>query len=274
VYDGTFRKTQYDVLEKKSFAKLTEESQKLFIETAIVLSARKVDMLRWNKEKLKELNQPIANLRAVHSKRGLEQIPSNKTGGLCKDVWICKGARVVLTENLWTEEKLVNGSIGTIVGILYWGNDKPPTLPIVLCTFKDYTGPSFLPGVPKCVPIPEKTYNFFHSGKPVSRTMIPLLLGWGITIHKSQGMTMDKTIIKLGPTEFASGLTYTAMSRNKAIDDMCLKPFPCMDRFLNVFNGKNFKMRKHYEIFPIKYVQKTIHTWKRFQTHVINCLIA
>ena len=58
---------------------------------------------------------------------------------------------------------------------------------------------------------------------------------------------MDKTIIKLGPTEFASGLTYTAMSRNKSMDDMCLKPFPCMDRFLNVFNGKYFKMRKHYQ---------------------------
>ena len=247
VYNGTFKKPEWDTLRDKSYGKLTEEVKKVFDDQAIMLSARKIDMLSFNKRKLREQKQPIAQLRAVHSKPGLAQLPSDKAGGLMKDVWLCRGARVVLTENLWIEEKLVNGSVGTVIGILYWDNEKPPGLPIVLCTFKDYTGPSFLPGVPKCVPIIPKERQFFYRGAMASREMTPLLLGWGITIHKSQGMTLDNTFIRLGPKEFASGLTYTAMSRNKSIDTMCLHPFPDVCRFLNIFNSKTFKRRQFYE---------------------------
>ena len=148
---------------------------------------------------------------------------------------------------MWTEEKLVNGSVGKVIGLLYWNNEKPPMLPIVLCTFNEYTGPSFIPGIPKCVPIVPKEHSFWHNKKFESRTMTPLLLGWGITIHKSQGMTLDNTFIRLGPREFASGLTYTAMSRNKSIENMCLHPFPDYCRFLNIFNGQTFKRRQQYE---------------------------
>ena len=248
LYSGSFDDKHWKILKaNNSYNQFSKEKQKEFDDKAVLLSARKVDMIQFNKSKMKKLKQPIAYLRAVHNQEGAAHLSSDKAGGLQKDLWICKGSRIVLTQNLWTEKKLVNGSIGKVEGILYWNDEKPPSLPIILCTFEEYMGPTFVPGMPKCVPIIPKERTFFHRGKPVSRTMIPLLLGWGITIHKSQGMTMDKIFINLGPSEFSAGLTYTAMSRIKSLDNLGFKGVPDLCRLLNIAEGKYFKMRQEYE---------------------------
>lgn len=44
-------------------------------------------------------------------------------------------------------------------------------------------------------------------------TQIPLLLGWGITGHSAQGMTLDEAIIDVGRGCFAHGLFYMMISR-------------------------------------------------------------
>lgn len=44
-------------------------------------------------------------------------------------------------------------------------------------------------------------------------TQIPLLLGWGITIHSCQGMTLDDAVVDVGRGCFAHGLFYVAVSR-------------------------------------------------------------
>ncbi len=49
----------------------------------------------------------------------------------------------MLTANLWTEVRLVNGSIGTIQDLLFKEDQEPPSLPIaVLIFFDNYTGPT------------------------------------------------------------------------------------------------------------------------------------
>lgn len=44
-------------------------------------------------------------------------------------------------------------------------------------------------------------------------TQFPIMLAWGITIHKSQGKTLDKYNIDLGYGAFAPGQLYVALSR-------------------------------------------------------------
>ena len=56
------------------------------------------------------------------------------------------------------------------------------------------------------------TRTWTMRGKQQSRIMLPLILGYALSIHKSQGQTLDKVMIDLGDTEFTSGLTYTVLT--------------------------------------------------------------
>jgi hypothetical protein len=54
-------------------------------------------------------------------------------------------------------------------------------------------------------------------------TQFPLVLAWAITIHKSQGKTLERVIIDLGNGAFAAGQLYVALSRCKTLNGIALK---------------------------------------------------
>lgn len=81
--------------------------------------------------------------------------------------------------------------------------------------FKYYTGPSWDPQNAKHVPIPPITRG--------NRTQIPLAMAWGITIHKSQRLTLDFATVDIGKTE-KQGLTFITLSRVKAIEHLRMQP--------------------------------------------------
>ena len=50
----------------------------------------------------------------------------------------------------------------------------------------------------------------------------PLKLGWAVTIHKAQGLTLESCSIDLGNGAFATGQTYVALSRCKTLNSVNL----------------------------------------------------
>jgi ATP-dependent DNA helicase PIF1 len=54
---------------------------------------------------------------------------------------------------------------------------------------------------------------------------LPLILAWAVTIHKSQGATLEIAEIDIGNNIFACGQTYVALSRVKNLEGLFLKSF-------------------------------------------------
>jgi hypothetical protein len=74
----------------------------------------------------------------------------------------------------------------------------------------------------------------------------PIKLGWAVTIHKSQGLTLDSCAVDLGDGAFATGQAYVALSRCKTLDSLTLfrelkRSDALIDPDIQDFHEKHFK---------------------------------
>ncbi len=73
-----------------------------------------------------------------------------------------------------------------------------------------------------------ETYAYNATAKGLSKevewtySQIPLQLGWAITIHSAQGMTLDGVSVDVGRGTFAHGQLYVALSRAKDLTNMSI----------------------------------------------------
>ena len=71
----------------------------------------------------------------------------------------------------------------------------------------------------KTYTIPPAEWESPVGGASISQ--IPLKLAYAITVHKSQGMTLDSAVIDLSKA-FVEGMGYVALSRVKSLDSLYL----------------------------------------------------
>ena len=152
----------------------------------------------------------------------------------------------MLTKNIWQTKGLYNGALGTVRGIVYADGALPPSLPrFVLVEFNDYRGPRIDPAH-NIVPIVPQTIQFdARTGKPeASREQLPLVLGWAMTIHKSQGLTLSHVVLDLGENEMNVGISYVGCSRVKSYKGLAFTnsfPWARMEKINNSEPLKNVK---------------------------------
>uniref|UniRef100_F6R806 ATP-dependent DNA helicase PIF1 n=1 Tax=Ornithorhynchus anatinus TaxID=9258 RepID=F6R806_ORNAN len=119
------------------------------------------------------------------------------------------GAQVILVKNLAVTRGLVNGARGVVVG--FEAGEKG--LPQV----------RFLCGVTEVVHF-ERWNLQSPGGQPLSRQQLPLRLAWALSIHKSQGMSLDCVEISLARV-FESGQAYVALSRARSLQGLRVLDF-------------------------------------------------
>jgi len=131
----------------------------------------------------------------------------------------------MLTKNVWQSKGLYNGALGTVKGLMFRDGVSPPHQPYcILVEFDDYQGPAIVEDSPKLVPIVTETVQFdSQCGKSGSRQQMPLVLGWAITVHKSQGSTLKTVVLGIGSNEYQSGLTYVGCSRVKSWEGLAFQ---------------------------------------------------
>lgn len=115
---------------------------------------------------------------------------------------LCVGAQVMLLFNKDIEAGLVNGSRGVVIDFRISDG-----VPIV----------QFLHGDPIAV----EAHGWASADFPaVVRLQIPLRVAYAVTIHKSQGATLDCALVDIGSTTFEYGQAYVALSRVRNLESL------------------------------------------------------
>lgn len=114
------------------------------------------------------------------------------------------GAQVMFVKNNF-EKGYVNGTIGQVVD---WDIDGLPVVETIDGRLLD---------------LEMASWQIEEDGKVRAElTQIPLRLAWAITIHKSQGMSLDAAEIDLSKS-FVPGMGYVALSRVRTLDGLRIK---------------------------------------------------
>lgn len=175
---------------------------------------------RYNMAKFNMIDEPVKVFTAEDGVyRGTKPIYSGFTdnenyileifGKNCraeKEIPLKIGAKVMLLVNMDFNKGLINGSCGEIQS--FNGNT---------ITIKFDNG--------EVADIPKHKFEYYYHDKlTAERTQFPLKLAYGITIHKSQGMTLDKLVVDCSRI-FERGQAYVAMSRVKTLEGLYLRNF-------------------------------------------------
>lgn len=223
------RVNAYDRLQQV----LDENKQSVLIKPTILFS-RRVDVGNYNKRELEKLSTDDCEFIAEDDfsafvkgtrKASYETLLDDM---IPKSIKVRAGAQVMLKANLDVQGGLVNGSRGVITDIL-------PSESII-CV-------KFLNG--KSLRLARHIWSVEDKNGAMTRSQFPIILAWACTIHKGQGATLDYAICDLGPSVFAEGQAYVALSRVRNLKGLfiselyppCIKANPDAIAFEKKING-------------------------------------
>lgn len=197
---------------KKTVQMLENNKNKVFSNKEILptkLCTHKDDVELINKKEIDALKNESIKFKAVdsadfaHSTKLL-----NKLCPAPEELTLKVNTQVMLIKNLSVSNNLVNGSRGYVIGF------SEQRLPIV----------KFMNGTEMTVKYDSWSFRVNSAGLMATRRQIPLQLAWAMSIHKSQGMTLDCVELSLSRV-FEYGQAYVALSRAKSLENLRIIDF-------------------------------------------------
>lgn len=200
IRDGELSQQSLELLKSRIIAEDSEEITKLY--------THNVNVDSFNQKKLHVLSET----EKVYLMSGVGKpnlIDALKRGCLVPErLVVKKGALVMFVKNN-PIAGYINGTVGEVV-------DFEGGYPVVVTKNGE-----------RHVASPQ-TWSIEEGDKVLaSIEQVPLKLAWAVTIHKSQGMTLDKAVIDLSQA-FVAGQGYVALSRIKTLDGLFLRGFNAM----------------------------------------------
>jgi len=203
IRSGQISQKTYDILNDRHQKDLNIEF------TPTKLYTHNMDVDRINNDELSRLESPAFafNYESEGAKSNIEKL--FKSALVQEELTLKKDAVVMFIKNN-PEKYYINGTTGVVID--FSKDDKK--LPIVKLS-NGYV-----------IKVEYEDWSIENDKGKVSAkiSQIPLKLAWAITIHKSQGMTLDAAQIDLSKT-FEVGQGYVALSRIKNIEGLKLMGF-------------------------------------------------
>lgn len=174
------------------------------VETVTELHTINVDVDRINESMLDELRGDEVSYQQISTGASNYVETLEKSVLAPKILRLKRGAFVMAVKNS-SDKKFANGSLGEVIGF-----EAHTDYPIV----------KFQNGAE--ITMQPDTWELRDGDKKrASITQIPLRLAWAITVHKSQGMTLDAAKIDLRKA-FVEGMGYVALSRVRNLESLYL----------------------------------------------------
>lgn len=199
IRSGNVSTNTYDILNSRYHKNLSIDFEPTKLYT------HNIDVDRINNDELVKINNVPHSFtyKSEGSAKNIEKI--FKSSLVLEELTLKKDAVVMFIKNNH-EKGYINGTTGVVIDF-----DKESHLPII----KTSDG-----GVVQ-LDLEDWTIENESANIVAKVSQIPLKLAWAITIHKSQGMTLDAAEIDLSKT-FEVGQGYVALSRIKNIDGLRL----------------------------------------------------
>lgn len=177
----------------------------------VTLTTTNADADALNSTRLSGIGSPLHRFRG-HVTGTMETTEARLPSPLNLELKV--GAQVMFTRN--ESPHWVNGTVGVVTG--FSGDGIQVCIPLRRtagrmvtvhpATWSEYRQ-EWDPRLKRIVTVETGTY-----------TQYPLTLAWALTIHKSQGKTLDAARIDLGRGAFAHGQAYVALSRCRSLADI------------------------------------------------------